>query len=152
MSASGAGSRTDIGPGLPGDGCRRPGFVPGGLVVASGARGARRGAHAVFRSESLLNTPLFVGFPGFVSKLWLADDEHGVYRGVYEWDGPARPSPTPARCGGCSRWSVCPRSIRYAVLPGLRRDELLADPDLADAVAPDEAAHGGAGRGRLRRP
>jgi hypothetical protein len=32
---------------------------------------------ALFRWESLLNTPLFVSFPGFVSKLWLADDEHG---------------------------------------------------------------------------
>jgi hypothetical protein len=29
----------------------------------------------LFRAESLLNTPLFVGFPGFVSKLWLAHDE-----------------------------------------------------------------------------
>ena len=35
---------------------------------------------------SLLNTPFFVGFPGFVSKLWLANDEHGVYRGLYRWD------------------------------------------------------------------
>jgi hypothetical protein len=28
--------------------------------------------HDVFRWESVLNTPLFVGFPGFGSKLWLA--------------------------------------------------------------------------------
>src|SRR5262245_45796041 len=44
--------------------------------------------HRLFRLESLLNTPLFVGFPGFVSKLWLAHDENRVYRGLYEWDGP----------------------------------------------------------------
>ncbi|HEY6313967.1 MAG TPA: hypothetical protein VIY52_24655 [Streptosporangiaceae bacterium] len=25
---------------------------------------------------------------GLVSKLWLADDERGRYRGLYEWDGP----------------------------------------------------------------
>ena len=37
-----------------------------------------------------MNTPLFVGFPGLVSKLWLAADEHDVYRGLYEWDGAAR--------------------------------------------------------------
>ncbi|WP_152648792.1 hypothetical protein [Streptacidiphilus anmyonensis] len=47
-------------------------------------------ACALGRWESLLNTPLFVGFPGFRSKLWLAADEHGRYRGVYEWDGAER--------------------------------------------------------------
>ena len=44
-------------------------------------------AHALFRFESLFNTPLFVGFPGFVSKLWVAHDSSDIYRGVYEWDG-----------------------------------------------------------------
>ena len=62
-------------------------MCPGGPFPAAGVRGA---GHALFRWESLLNTPLFVGFPGFVSKLWLADDEHGFYRGLYEWNGPAR--------------------------------------------------------------
>jgi hypothetical protein len=42
----------------------------------------RGGWHTGFRWESLFNTPLFVGFPGFVSKLWLAHDEHDVYRGI----------------------------------------------------------------------
>jgi hypothetical protein len=60
------------------------------LVVEFRLRGVRGRGHALFRRESLLNTPLFVGFPGFVSKLWLAHDEHGVYRGLYEWDGPDR--------------------------------------------------------------
>ncbi|MFZ2529810.1 MAG: hypothetical protein WAX14_19485 [Rhodococcus sp. (in: high G+C Gram-positive bacteria)] len=41
------------------------------LVVAFRLRGVRGRGHAVFRAESLLNTPLFAGFPGFVSKLWL---------------------------------------------------------------------------------
>ena len=36
----------------------------------------------------MLNTPLFVGFRGFVSKLWLTHDQAGFYRGMYEWDGP----------------------------------------------------------------
>jgi hypothetical protein len=50
-------------------------------------RSAVRGlGHAAFRGESLLNTPLFAGFPGFVSKLWLANDGLGRYRGLYEWD------------------------------------------------------------------
>lgn len=90
-------------------------------------RGQR--THTLFRWESLLNTPLFVGFPGFVSKLWLAHDDHGVYRGVYEWDGPER-----AEHYARSLWRVLelgcePGSIHYVVLPGLRRDALLAVPN-----------------------
>ena len=114
------------------------------LVVEFRLRAVRGRGHALFRRESLLNTPLFVGFPGFVSKLWLAHDEQGVYRGLYEWDGPAAPRPTPGPCGGCSRWSACRGSIHYVVLPGLRRDELLAGPDLRPAdEAPVVAAGGG---------
>ena len=60
------------------------------LVVAFRLRWVRGWGHRLFRAESLLNTPLFVGFPGFVSKLWVAADEHDVYRGVYEWNGAAR--------------------------------------------------------------
>ena len=59
------------------------------LVVAFRLRWVRGRGHALFRAESLLNTPLFVGFPGFVSKLWVAHDEGHVYRGVYQWNGPA---------------------------------------------------------------
>jgi hypothetical protein len=45
-------------------------------------------AIASHRSSVPLNIPLFGGFPGLVSKLWLADDERGRYRGLYEWDDP----------------------------------------------------------------
>ncbi len=41
---------------------------PCALVVRFRLRWARGRGHAVFRAESLLNTPLFVGFPGFVAK------------------------------------------------------------------------------------
>ncbi len=93
-------------------------------------------AHTLFRLESELNTVLFIGFPGFVSKLWFAQDEHGVYRGLYDWD-----DPTLAEAYVRALWwalrAVCvPESIHYAVLPGLRRDELLRDPRLADALEP----------------
>ncbi len=43
--------------------------------------------HAGFRRECVLHTPLFAGFPGFRSKLWIDDVETGVYRGLYQWDG-----------------------------------------------------------------
>lgn len=110
------------------------------LLVEFRLRAVRGRGHALFRWESLLNTPLFVGFPGFVSKLGLAHDEHSVYRGVYEWDGPER-----AEHYARSLWRVLalgcvPHSIHYRVLPGLRRDELLAAPHRLDATAPDAAA------------
>ena len=93
--------------------------------------------HALFRAESLLNTPLFVGFPGFTSKLWLAHDEDGRYRGLYEWDDPQR-----AEHYARSLWRVLalvsvPGSIRYTVLPGLRRDEVLSDPSLVEGAVGD---------------
>jgi hypothetical protein len=105
------------------------------LVVEFRLRAVRGWGHAAFRWESVLNTPLFVGFPGFVSKLWLAADERGRYRGLYEWDGPRR-----AEAYARALWRVLalvsvPGSIHYTVLPGLRRDELLARPEAMAGTA-----------------
>jgi len=110
------------------------------LVVEFRLRAVRSRAHAAFRVESLLNTPLFVGFPGFVSKLWLANDERGRYRGLYEWDGPQR-----ADRYARALWRVLalvsvPGSIHYTVLPGLRRDEFLAMPQAPAGAAGGAAA------------
>jgi len=110
------------------------------LVVEFRLRAVRGWGHAAFRRESLLNTPLFVGFPGFVSKLWLANDERGRYRGLYEWDGPAR-----AEAYARALWRVLalvsvPGSIHYIVLPGLRRDEVLEQPQAAAGTAAGAAA------------
>jgi hypothetical protein len=115
---------------------RGPTRDPCVLVVGFRLRAVRGWGHAVFRWESLLNTPLFAGFPGLVSKLWLADDERGRYRGLYEWDNPQL-----AEAYARALWRVLalvsvPGSIHYIVLPGLRRDELLARPQiLAGATA-----------------
>ncbi len=103
------------------------------LLVSFRLRGVRGAGHALFRVESLLNTPLFVGFPGFVSKLWLSHDQRGTYRGLYEWDGPAR-----AEAYARSLWRVlglvsARSSIAYHVLPGLTRDEVLSGPEHEDA-------------------
>ena len=110
------------------------------LVVGFRLRAVRGWGHAVFRWESLLNTPLFAGFPGLVSKLWLADDERGRYRGLYEWDGAQR-----AEAYARALWRVLalvsvPGSIHYVVLPGLRRDELLARPQILAGAAAESAA------------
>lgn len=125
---------------------REPVTEPAVLVVEFRLRGVRGRGHALFRAESVLNTPLFAGFPGFVSKLWLADDEHGKYRGLYQWDGA-----TPAEDYVRALWWVLALvshrdSIHYRVLPGLWRDEVLRDPRrLATAAPPQEGAAGGGG-------
>jgi hypothetical protein len=118
---------------------RPPTADPAVLVVCFRLRGVRSGpAHALFRLESVLNTPLFVGFPGFVSKLWLAHDSHGVYRGLYEWDGAGL-----AEDYVRALWRVLALvsvrgSIHYQILPGLRRDDLLRDPGSLSVTAPGE--------------
>jgi hypothetical protein len=120
---------------------RSPAQDPCVLVIEFRLRAVRGRGHAAFRRESLLNTPLFAGFPGFVSKLWLADDQRGRYRGLYEWDGPQR-----AEHYARALWRVLALvsvrgSIYYMVLSGLRRDELLARPEvLVSATAADQAA------------
>ena len=110
------------------------------LVVEFRLRAVRGRGHAVFRWESMLNTPLFAGFPGLGSKLWLADDEQGRYRGLYEWDGPDR-----AKAYARALWRVLalvsmPGSIHYIVLPGLRRDELLGRPQVVPGTGPADTA------------
>ena len=109
------------------------------LVVEFRLRAVRGRGHAVFRWESLLNTPLFVGFPGFVSKLWLADDERGRYRGLYEWDGPRRADDYARALWRVLALVSVPGSIHYIVLPGRRRAELLGQ-QLPSSTAADAEA------------
>lgn len=115
--------------------------TPTTLVVSFRLRRVRSAwLHRLFGLESELNTVLFAGFPGFLSKLWFANDERGVYRGLYDWRDPAS-AEAYVRALWWALLVVSERdSIHYAVLPGIRRDELLRDPHLADAVAPDEPA------------
>jgi hypothetical protein len=108
------------------------------LAVSFRLRRVRGRGHAVFRWESILNTPLFVGFPGFVSKLWLANDDQGIYRGLYEWDGAAR-----AENYARSLWRVLELvserdSIDYRVFAGSRLDQVLSAPDLLGATDPSD--------------
>ena len=101
------------------------------LVVTFRLRAVHGRGHAWFRRESLLNTPLFTGFPGFVSKLWVAHDERGAYRGVYEWDAPERAEAYARALYRVLALVSVPGSIHYAVVPGLRRDAVLAAPRTA---------------------
>ena len=135
---------------------------PAVLVVGFRLRLVQGSGHRWFRVESIFNTPLFVGFPGYVSKLWLTHDENGCYRGIYEWDGSGA-AETYAR----TLWRVLalgsvPGSIRYRVLPGVRRDEFLRDPGasaVGSSAPPEpqgrhraEPAAGSAPFGATRRP
>jgi hypothetical protein len=80
---------------------RAPTLEPALLVIQFrlAALGSNRWAHAAFRRECVLHTPLFAGFPGFRSKLWADDVTTGIYRGIYEWDGAEQPAHTRPGCG-----------------------------------------------------
>ena len=108
------------------------------LIVSFRLRLVRGRWHRLFQAESILNTPLFVGFPGFVSKLWIAHDSSGLYRGLYEWEGADQ-----AEAYARSLWRVLELvsekgSIDYRLLPGLRRDHVLAGPGVLDGEADPE--------------
>jgi hypothetical protein len=123
---------------------RRETTEPCFLAVTFRLRAVRGRGHRWFRRESLLNTPLFVGFPGFVSKLWLAHDGQGRYRGLYEWDGFEN-----AHHCARSLWRVLelvsvPGTVDYRVFAGLARDAVLRDPALLDrypATSPGQWWH-----------
>ncbi|WP_202870240.1 hypothetical protein [Kribbella sp. VKM Ac-2571] len=102
------------------------------LIVQFRLRLIRGRGHKLFRDESLLNTPLFVGFPGFVSKLWFAADEFGVYRGCYDWDGPDQADAYVRALWWPLALVSELSSIRYHVLPGLRRDDVVTDPSTVE--------------------
>lgn len=95
--------------------------------------GTNRAAHALFRMESILNTPLFAGFAGFRSKLWATDRRTGYYRGVYEWDGAGPATSYAETLCGLLRVLSESGSVRYQIVPALRRDDYLGAPDAAGA-------------------
>jgi hypothetical protein len=103
---------------------------PALLVVRFRLRlvGRSRIMHALFRAESIANTPLFAGFPGFRSKLWATDPETGVYRGVYEWDGAQRAESYVTTLAALLRPVCVPGSVGYHIEPGIRRDDFLRGP------------------------
>lgn len=117
------------------------------LVVVFRLRGLGFGPwrHALFRAESVLNTPLFAGFPGFRSKLWLTDPVTGRYRGVYEWDGPGQADAYAHTLSRLLRLVCEPGSVAWQVVPELTPADVLAAPapaldprDPPAAPAPDQ--------------
>jgi hypothetical protein len=91
--------------------------------------------HAAFRRECVLHTPLFAGFPGFRSKLWIDDVETGVYRGIYQWQGGDLARRYAARMVALLAPFSNVGTARYQVVERLRRDEFLLRPEVAPAHA-----------------
>ena len=108
---------------------------PAVLVVQFRLRafGHRQFLHALFRRECILHTPLFAGFPGFLSKLWISDAATGVYRGLYEWDGAGRAADYADQLVRLLIPLSTHGSVHYHVIPGCRREDFLRDPELVAA-------------------
>jgi hypothetical protein len=104
------------------DGARRG--PPAVLIVEFRLRlmGSRRFLHALFRTGCVLNTPLFAGFPGFRTKLWMADVGTGGYRGLYEWDGATLAEAYAAALVRILRPLSVRASVRSTVIPDLPLD------------------------------
>ena len=115
-----------------------PGMGDATLLVISfrlAALGSNRLLHAAFRRECILHTPLFAGFPGFESKLWIDDVETGVYRGIYQWRGGDLARHYAARMVALLAPFSNAGTARHHVVEGLPRDEFLARPQRAAADA-----------------
>jgi hypothetical protein len=114
---------------------------PAFLAVAFRLRlvGRSRLLHALFRAESVANTLLFAGFPGFRSKLWLTDQDSGWYRGLYEWDGAERAHRYATTLSLLLRPACEPGSVTFHVIPGVGRDDALRTPSLLLAAGDDSA-------------
>jgi hypothetical protein len=120
---------------------RRGAATPDPAVLVIGFRlaplGRRPRLHAAFRRECVVHTPLFAGFPGFRSKLWVTDERTGVYRGIYEWQDAAAARRYAQRMVGLLAPFSTPGTARFHLVAGLRRDDYLADP-ANEADRPDE--------------
>ncbi|QGW23383.1 MULTISPECIES: hypothetical protein [unclassified Dietzia] len=99
---------------------------PAVVVVGFVLRGVRGRGHLLFRLESWLNIPLFVGFPGFTSKLWLGHDGLGRYRGLYEWDGAERAITYVESLAWLLDMVCVPGTVMAQVIPSTHRDDVLA--------------------------
>lgn len=98
------------------------------------ALGRNRLLHAAFRRECVLHMPLFAGFPGFRSKLWLDDVESGVYRGIYQWEGGGLARHYAARMVALLGPFSNRGTARWHVVEGLPRDEFLTRPRAAPTL------------------
>jgi hypothetical protein len=93
--------------------------------------------HTGFRYECLIHTPLFAGFPGFRSKLWLEDLHTRTYRGIYQWDGADAATAYAGRMVGLLAPFSNRGTARWHIVPGLLRSVYLGNPDATTGGADD---------------
>lgn len=89
-----------------------------------------------FRWFSVVATPLFAGSAGFVSKLWLADDRNGLYRGIYEWDSIEHAESYADIFRSIVSPLATPDSVAYHIVPDKSRPEFLAECECLTSAAP----------------
>lgn len=69
------------------------GWVGKPVVLVVGFRlkwlGNNNRAHRLFKPVSILTTPIWSGFRGFRTKLWMVDEKTKNYLGIYKWVDPA---------------------------------------------------------------
>jgi hypothetical protein len=83
----------------------------------------------IFERESILNTVLYAGVPGFRTKLWLVDPESCDYAGLYGWCGAAAAEHYGRYISAVLRPLSVRGSIGYQVVEGTRLvDHLRAHP------------------------
>ncbi len=71
------------------------------------------------RFLTLLKSPLFVGLPGFRSKLWMVDAKNCTYQGVYEWDTlPDAENYAHSTSMGFMAFLAVPGEISYEIIAG----------------------------------
>lgn len=110
------------------------------LVVEFRLHRLPRLVHRLFELVSVLFTPLFAGFGGFVSKLWLRRDEDDVYRGIYEWDGADRATRYAEAIRSILSVVSVPGSVDFHVVPATTRSRYIAhSEELADSAEPTDS-------------
>lgn len=87
----------------------------------------RRRWHALFRVVCIMTTPLFVGLPGFRSKLWMVDPVTGDFAGLYEWDDAATARAYAEGLAKLLRRLSVGNSVSYEVRSGFTVASYLAD-------------------------
>lgn len=109
---------------------------PAVLVVEFRLRAVHGRAHAAVRRLSTATTPLFAGLPGFLSKLWLTNDQDDVYRGIYEWDTAGHAESYARALRRLLAPVSAPDSVAYHVIPDETRDRFLAESECLTSTAP----------------
>ncbi len=91
------------------------------LLVWFHLRGTTASSRArawLFERESILNTVLYAGCPGFARKLWLVERSTGDYAGIYSWHGPDAADDYGSYITAVLRPLSTPGSVSHRVIAG----------------------------------